>query len=97
MAEAFVYDGSLESLNRVFQIYKDTAILCPVCNAELIVALDPETAGSHQVHPGIYCPVSRGHIAQMIDLGSAHSNFRERLRAKIAEADEPKEEPSDEH
>ncbi len=67
--ESYVYDGSVESLRKVFELRNQgVAILCPACGAALIVALDYEAANRHRVHTGIYCPGNRRHVFELIEL-----------------------------
>jgi hypothetical protein len=67
--EDFVYDGSTESLRRVFQLHpQGVRILCPECRNELTVALTVEEANKFKVHPGIYCSVDSKHVMELISL-----------------------------
>lgn len=67
--DQFVYDGTTESLREVSRLYKDgVKILCPVCNGELLVALDFETANELKVHTGIYCRANAAHVCEIIEI-----------------------------
>lgn len=45
-------------------------VLCPRCGAELVVAIDIETARKFGVHPGIHCPVNLKHVSVFFNLAS---------------------------
>jgi hypothetical protein len=67
--DQYIYDGTTESLREVARLYKKgVKILCPVCNGELLVALDFETANAQKVHTGIYCRANTAHVCEMIEL-----------------------------
>jgi hypothetical protein len=84
MFTTYVYDGSPESLAKVSELYPTgTKILCPVCHAELIVALDIAAANKYKVHPGIYCPVNTKHMHHRVELTSTREAFR-RLMDNLA-------------
>jgi hypothetical protein len=66
MVESVVFDGTLDSLNRLFREHpQGTVFLCPTCGAKLTVALSWEKAGKERVHPGIYCPTDLGHVLRI--------------------------------
>lgn len=84
----FVYDGSSEGLRQVYELHpKGTAILCPKCRAQLIVALDLEAANKHKVHPGLYCPVDPQHLTELLSLADVHRRVFE-IFSKPAEGSE---------
>ena len=65
--DTFSYDGSSDALRKVYDLRDtDVKIVCHECGAELIVALDHESANRHQVHTGIYCP--NKHICELIEI-----------------------------
>ena len=69
----FVYDGSSEGLRQVYEFHpRGTAILCPKCRSQLIVALDLEAANRHKVHPGLYCPLDANHMTELLSLAEVH-------------------------
>jgi hypothetical protein len=51
-------------------------LICHRCGAKLITALDAESARQQGVHPGIYCPVSQTHVAELIELAESHQAMR---------------------
>jgi len=66
----FVFDGKPESVRNVLELHaKGVPVVCPVCNAQLIIAPDLESANRQKVHAGIYCPVSEHHVQVMFHLG----------------------------
>ena len=67
--KSLVYDRTEESLRQVYEL-RDSGVrfLCPVCRADLIVALDFESALEHGVHPGIYCSSHPEHLSELIEL-----------------------------
>ena len=70
MAE-LVYDGTREARAKLASwLRENVTLLCPKCNATLIVALDAEAAAFHRVHPGIYCSRNRQHFFEMCELDS---------------------------
>jgi hypothetical protein len=65
--KTFAYDGSSDALREVYELRdSDIVIVCGTCGAELIVALDHETANRYQVHTGIFCP--NKHICELIEI-----------------------------
>lgn len=65
--KVFIYDGTDEALRQVYELKdSDVRIVCSVCQDDLLVALDPETAGRLRVHPGIYCTKHPEHLTQRI-------------------------------
>lgn len=88
MSEAYTYDRTPESLRKVFELHgTDTHVLCPVCNADLILAVDGEDVRRYKVHPGIYCPVNPRHVYVMVELTSIRDDFWQWMndRAKARE------------
>lgn len=72
----FVYDGSSEALSKLpLLLQEGTRVVCPVCHADLIVALDVDAANRHKVHPGIYCAVDRAHVCEFIELSSVRRDL----------------------
>jgi hypothetical protein len=72
---SFVYDGTSEGLRRAFELsQQDVPVLCPKCGAELIVALDHESANRHKVHTGIYCSKDRKHVCELIEIRSTRKS-----------------------
>ncbi len=87
-----VYDHTSEGLRRIFALYHTRSkFLCPMCKAELIIALDGEACRRHRVHSGIYCPRNLNHVAVMVELKSARDAWRERLDGLNPLEAEPRE------
>ena len=54
---------------------KGGPLLCPVCNARLVVALDLKTANKKKVHTGIYCSKDKTHVRRIIETEEARRGF----------------------
>jgi len=55
---------------RYAAIGEDVEVLCPKCKSPLVIALSREKAAALSVHPGIYCPKSRGHVYRLVTLAN---------------------------
>jgi len=65
----YIYSGKPDELSKIKDLLKEEVkILCPICQEELIVALDLESAGKYGVHPGIYCPNNKKHMNQLFSI-----------------------------
>jgi hypothetical protein len=82
-----VYQYGMD-LREVFKFVEEGYILiCPRCQANLIVALDMEAASRQKVFPGIYCPKNLDHVSNLIEIGEPRSKLWERLEALNRERD----------
>ena len=43
-------------------------VVCPICNSELIIALDKESAKKYKTHPGVFCPQSSKHVMILAEI-----------------------------
>ncbi len=67
--KTFPYHGSTDALRQLPDLVgRGVRIVCPQCGADLIVALNWETANKHKVHTGIYCPADPQHVCELIEL-----------------------------
>ena len=64
----YIYQRTSDSLRKVYELTQagDAIIVCPVCSTKLIVALTREAANLQQVFPGLYCPVDRSHVCEIL-------------------------------
>ena len=51
-------------------------LLCPVCGADVIVALDLESAGRSRVHPGIHCSRDTKHYGGVAEIAASRAAIR---------------------
>jgi len=69
MRETIIYNSSIELLMKIMESSpEELCILCPHCQSELIFASTWEDAKRLAIHPGIYCPLDRKHVASMFEL-----------------------------
>ncbi len=58
-------DGRSGNLQQALDVQaKGDRVLCDICDAELLMLTDNQTAAQQQLSPGIDCPVSEQHIWQ---------------------------------
>jgi hypothetical protein len=73
--DVVVHDGTTEGLRAAYEVSRRGGrVLCPQCGADLIVALDFASANRHKVHTGIYCPRSRSHVCELIEIRPRGAN-----------------------
>jgi hypothetical protein len=70
------YDLNMDLSEMQELIDQGVKIICHRCGAQLITALDAKSARQQGVHPGIYCPVSQTHVAELIELAESHQAMR---------------------
>ena len=81
--EPYRYEPAMNDYNELLRMHASgRRIVCPVCGADLIIALDPKTVEKYQVHPGIYCPRNRSHIAEMVELAPVRERFRRWMESR---------------
>jgi len=69
MRETLTYNSSIEFLVKIMdRSPDDVCILCPHCQSEMVFAPTWKDARRLAVHPGIYCPKDRKHVASMFEL-----------------------------
>lgn len=70
MSNKLVFDVNMSAGTAIEHLQRGEALCCPRCGAELIAALDLETAAKLKVHLGIYCPRDREHVQVLIETGA---------------------------
>lgn len=66
--ERVTYQKGAEFLRRVVEEYPsgELKVICPACDADMIVVLSKEEAFNHSLGPGLFCP--NGHIQVVLNL-----------------------------
>jgi hypothetical protein len=70
MSNPLIYDVNMSTRALIDHLQRGETVCCPRCGAELMAALDRETAAKLKVHLGIYCPHSVEHVQVYIEAGA---------------------------
>ena len=64
-----VYDGSTEMLRNIPELVSEgVKLLCPKCGAELLIAMDSESAAHLRMPPGIFCSRNARHFYEIHEI-----------------------------
>lgn len=74
--ESFRYDGTPEYLQKALDIHSQGGrVMCPKCDAELVIVIDPQSRDKYNQGPGIYCPANHRHIYKLLILSEPFEEF----------------------